>query len=214
MNKREENKYSMYKGVEKVLDENASVITPMTAFNDSVKSFKSILQQISDKDNQYRTVSKGATATKDNAEDDLIEIILKVASSAYVYGRKTKNESLKALCKVTPSELRQMRDTVLLQKGKDLYSKVNPVIGSLNTYGITAAIMTDLQNKTNTFESTLGSKESKFADSKASRQDLGKLFDDADDILKEEIDTFMDVIKEANVSFYNKYQAARVIKDV
>ena len=54
MNKREENKFSMYKGVEKVLDESASVITAQ-AFKDSVTEFKDLLKTISDKDNQYIT---------------------------------------------------------------------------------------------------------------------------------------------------------------
>ena len=210
---REVNKFSMCKGVEKVLDESASVITAQ-AFKDSVAEFKNLLKTISDKDNQYTTVSKGATAAKDDAEDDLIEALIKIAGGLYVFARKSKNENLKNTSKVTQSGLKKIRDTELLQKAKNILSNANDNISKLSPYGITSALITDLNSRITTYENTLGSKESKFAESKASRQELGSLFEDADDLLKEDLDTFVDMMKEGNKGFYNKYQAARIIKDL
>ena len=148
------------------------------------------------------------------AADDLIEALIKIAGGLYVLARKSKDENLKKTSKVTHSGLEYLRDTELLQKAKSIQSNANTNISKLAPYGITAALMTDLNNKVTAYEKALGSKESKFAESKASRQELGSLFEDADDLLKEDLDTFVDMMKDVNKEFYNKYQAARVIKDV
>jgi predicted transcriptional regulator len=66
----------------------------------------------------------------------------------------------------------------------------------------------------NDYDTTLSSKESKAAESKAARAALTQQFQEVDEILKEDIDTLMELMKQRNKEFYNQYQAARVIKDL
>jgi hypothetical protein len=42
---------------------------------------------------------------------------------------------------------------------------------------------------------------------------MSELFDAADDLLNEELDKFMEIIKRSESEFYDKYFAARIIKD-
>jgi hypothetical protein len=65
-----------------------------------------------------------------------------------------------------------------------------------------------------TYRQQAGSKEVKIADSKAARKSLFESFDKADEILKSDIDTLVEVNKTSNDYFYKQYQAARSIRDL
>ena len=80
--------------------------------------------------------------------------------------------------------------------------------------GVDKEAVEDLKTKVTVYENLLESKESKTAESKAARQELGEIFDQADEILSEELDNMIELIKDSDQDFYNKYQAARVIKDI
>ena len=60
----------------------------------------------------------------------------------------------------------------------------------------------------------LGIKETSFATKSATRQTLSQLFDQADLVLKTEIDALMENFKADNKMFYDQYWSARVIKDL
>ena len=63
-------------------------------------------------------------------------------------------------------------------------------------------------------KSASGKKNTGFTDHVAIRKTLSELFDKADDLLREESDAIVEVLKETKLSFYNQYFAARVIKDL
>lgn len=214
MIKREENKYSMYQGITQVLEDQKETIAKIPAFALSMTDFNGVLEQISDRDKKYQTISKGATAAKDEAEDKLVEAVIAVSSALYVYGRRNKNDELKAVAKITPSSLKKMRDSDLLQKAKTIHENAVANQQSLPDFGVTQADVEDLKAKVTAFEEAFGSKESKVAESKSARKELGELFDEADELLYEELDNMIELVKDADPEFYNKYQSARVIKDL
>lgn len=54
----------------------------------------------------------------------------------------------------------------------------------------------------------------KIPESKVARKILYEAFAEADEILKEEIDKIMEVVKEQHRDFYDQYKAARMIRDI
>lgn len=204
----------MYQGVATVLDEGKDTLAKIPALVELHEEFQQVLDQISEKDKKYLNVSKGATADKDEAEDKLIEALVTVSASLYVYARRSKQENIKSLSRIRPSALKKMRDSELAQKALTIYETANEHKEQLSKYGVDQAIVDGLKTKITNFENAMGTKESKFAESKAARQELGELFDVADDVLKEDLDYLVELTKDHSPEFYNKYQAARVIKDL
>ena len=73
MNKREENRYSMFRAVDRVLHDHQDVVDTLPALTESVDSFRTAMQDISEQDNAYKNIKSGATDAKNAAEDALID---------------------------------------------------------------------------------------------------------------------------------------------
>ena len=214
MNSREENKYTMYKGICNLLNKKTEIISGIPAFVECVNKFSETLESISKKDEEYLTKSKGSAETKHNAEKELIDILMVFSSAMYVLGRVEKDENLQSLCRLTRSDIERKRDTALLQEAKMILDKAAENQKYLVNLGLSSKDLTDFNNKVRAYDKALTNKESKGAEGKAARKELKEEFSTADEILKEEIDNFMAIIKSKDIEFYNAYQALRVIKDL
>lgn len=214
MDKRENDRFQMYKSIEEFLQANETVTKNIPGFQNSMSDFKESLVDIAKKDNQYQIIAEGSTADKETAEDEMIDVLVKLCSLIYVFARRTKNEQLKAISKVTPSGLKYMRDADLLQRAKAIHEAMEENKVAMEPYQITQEHMDDLKAKIDVYEKKSNVKENKFAERKNARQELGAGFVEANEILVEELDTLVEYIKDAHAEFYGEYQAARLINNV
>jgi hypothetical protein len=77
-----------------------------------------------------------------------------------------------------------------------------------------ALVACGLYTRLKTYRERYSAKDSKQAKSKATREALTAAFDRTDIILKSELDSLMEAVREKNPAFYNEYWASRVIKDL
>ncbi len=214
MTKAEENKFSAYRVVISVLDENQSVVSTLPALISAVTNFKSLVSDISVRDMEFTTSTKGKTKAKNLVEDELLNVVIPLADSLYAYASRNKIEEIKAKSKVTRNGLEKLRDTDLISKARSIYGLLDTNIAVLADFGITSTKVTDLLNKIVEYEAALSVKDTSFATKSATRQTLSQLFDQADFVLKTEIDALMENFKAGNKMFYDQYRSARVIKDL
>jgi hypothetical protein len=214
MTKSEQNKFSMYRAIESILEDFKESIDAKPMLKDSTDNFKKVLQEFMDKDNTYLNVKKGTTADKESAEEKLIEELMVKAGVLFVHARKTDNGNLKALSQVTRSGLQQLRDPELLQKAKSILENFRDNLEELKKSGMTDQSLTDLEGVVKNYEDAVNKKDSKQAEGKASRKDLKDLFSEVDDILKNDLDRLIEMVRTDNADFYNRYKAARSIKDL
>jgi hypothetical protein len=214
MNKREENKFTMYQGIKDLLAENQSSVATIPAFEESFQIFQDLLSRIAEKDQQYQNISVGAAEKKNQAEDELIDTLIAASSALRVFARRQKDEDLRKSSKVTATSLKRLRDSELLTKSQNTFEAISQRQSSLKRFGMTEEFVNDFKTKLDNFNSALGSKESRVAESKSARQELGEDFDMTDEVLYEELDGMIELVKKADPEFYNKYQAGRTIKDI
>ena len=81
-------------------------------------------------------------------------------------------------------------------------------------YGVTAVTIAALDTKLNSYSSALGGKEASFTTRLAAGKVLSELFDDADGILKDQLDRMMEMFAPTDQQFYLEYKSAREIKDL
>ena len=214
MDKRENDRFQMYKSVEEFLAKNGKITKEIPGFENSFTDFKQSIDEIEKKDNEYQITAEGSTQEKENAEDAMIDVLVKLCSLVYVFARRSRNEQLKAISKVTPSSLKYMRDADLLQRAKALHEQMVENKTAMEPYKITQDDIDKLKATIDAYEERSNTKENKFAEKKSARQELNARFINANEILSEELDSLVDFIKDTHAEFYGKYQAARLVNEV
>ncbi|MBN2547368.1 MAG: hypothetical protein JXB50_16310 [Spirochaetes bacterium] len=215
MTKREINKYSMYKSLLTVLNGSKEKIVNIEGLKTSSDELTAVTAEISETDIRYKNLTKGARDDKYSSKESLITSLLKTANVLYVYAKKNDNFPLKEKSDLTESGLKKIRENELLQKAKTVVETAEQNAGE------TAAIhkefseeLKKLKESLTVYEASIGSHSSKTTEKQASREALTEAFKKADDIIKEQLDPLIELIREKEIDLYNQYYAARTIKDL
>ena len=214
MNDKQENKFTMYQAVSTLLDANTAKTAAITAFGTAFTSFKDVLLSISEKNIQKNTATAGKTTLKNQQQSDLIESSLPIAGALYALGSATDDPRLQALGNLKKGYLSNLRDTELTDVITNLKNLADSYAAPLAAYGVTPAAISALDTKLTTYSAALGGKETGFATKVAAGNVLSNLFDDADAILKDQLDRMMEMFAPTDQQFYQEYKSAREIKDL
>ncbi len=213
MNKRQENKLTMYEGLLTLLQANSDKTQTVGGFTEAVNEFNTVITDLKTKSIEADGVSVGKTSVKWVAEDALVAALLPVCSALFIYGRKQGIIEIKERVDITEGKLRAMRDTEFASFGNAVAEMAETNAKEIGVYGITPEKIADLKAKAQAYNSAIGAKESSVADRKGARGSMNELFDRADELLNEELDRFIEMLRPADTELYNKYFAARIIKD-
>lgn len=213
MNRREENRFSMFLATDGILGKNQGTVDSKLALARNVNDFRSCITEIKEQDGTYQTISKGATAVKHSAEDSLIENIVAIAGVLYVYGKEVDNKMILETCALTESRLKRMRDTEIAQTADMVISLLDEHVTLLVDYDLTQKTIDELIDYKVAFENALQNKEVKFSESKDARAQLNNSFQKGSAILKN-IDKLIELVRKSEPDFYNQYHNARMIIDL
>ena len=214
MNKRQENKRTMYGGANSTLKENAQIVTGVPALATAQAELENKIAEIDVTNNQILQVVAGKRISKTAARAELTGRVVKIASAAAAFAMTTGNNELLANVGITPSALKNMRDTELIGWSEGFYNTVAPVGEQLADCGITGATLADLRAKIDQFKAATESRETGSAAQKAAHAKLNGLFRETDQLLTNVIDKLVLSLKLDHPDFYNAYQASRVIRDI
>lgn len=213
MKKKLENKLTMYEGILALLQANSDKIRTVGGFADAVNKFGAVMGDLKSKSIEVDSATTGKTSVKYGAEDALVNALLPVCAALFVYGRQEKIPAIKERVKTTKSKLQTMRDTELASFGNAVTGLAETNAKGIEPFGITAEKIADLKAKAQAYASAIGERESSVAGRKGARGSMNELFDRADEILSEELDHFIEMLRPVDAELYNKYFAARIIKD-
>ncbi|MFA6597365.1 MAG: hypothetical protein WCS69_06560 [Ignavibacteriaceae bacterium] len=214
MNQHEENKFNMYNAVEAVFKSNASVVAELPALGEVHTDLQGLVVEIEAKNGELLKATDGKTSVKSKAINELISAILPVANAVTAYATRNKLLELKALADVTETRLKRLSHAELPIRAKNIKVGAQGVLEALAKYGMTQAKLDLVDEKLAAMKTAAANKDVGFTDRSAVREALYGLFDKADDLLNDEADRIVGVLKESKPDFYNQYFAARVIKDL
>ena len=95
-----------------------------------------------------------------------------------------------------------------------IYNRLAAVSDALTRYAITAETIESQKQKIDASNDMIAVKDTGYDSRKAAREKLSDQFDQADQILKEELDKLIDKFIDSHPDFHNEYQAARSIHDL
>ncbi len=213
MNKKQENKLTMYEGVLSLITTNSEKTRTAGGFNESAAVFGALVEELKAKSIEVDSAAAGKTAVKYSAADSLIAALVPVCSALYVYGRKQGIMEIIDRAKITESKLRSMRDTELASFGTAISEMAEANAKEIEAHGIAQDKINDLKEKARLYSSAIGERESSVASRMGARLSVKELFRRADELLKEELDRYMELLRQSETEIYNKYFAARSIKE-
>lgn len=214
LSKPQENKLSMFRDLETVLDRNRIIIERIPALSDSVSKFKNVIEEISNKAVMKNTVLKGAIERKTNKRIELETVIIENAAALSAFGAKTENEMIKAIADVSPSSIDRLRDTEVINKAKSILDIIVANASALVSYSVSPEdiekFRTSIENYRISSTETSGSK----TDSLIINRTLQDLFRYGMQILSKEVDKMIDALKNKEKNLYDSYYAVRTIKNI
>jgi hypothetical protein len=203
----------MYRATEMHCDENAAIIAAIPAFVAAFNEFKSKIVAISETEQLKVVVIKGIATDKSTAKQALAETALDIANAVYAFAATNSNETLKQEMKFTLSKLAKTRDEEHVPQTQNIHDRGSELINDLKDYGITTAILTELQTAISNYSAVTPKPRTAVSNRKTITANLSRLFKEADAILHDKMDKLIGIFKKNNPDFAATYEATRIIID-
>lgn len=214
MKSNQENKLSMYYAVQRVCSANAPVWGSLPAFVNAFNEFKTSIGKVESILKIQERGILGVAKDKEAIEDSMIDLALKISGAVFAFASDTNNLILKGKVDYSRSELKQVRDSIAIQRCMGIADEANSVIGALGTYGIIPADITTLKAKVTDFTNALSAPRTAITERKGATDELAKQIKKTDTVLKEKLDKLIERFKATSSDFYKLYFDARKIVNI
>lgn len=213
MNKRQENKLTMFVAVKNVYDKNQNIWETIPAITNTYKRFNDNLNILQETLKAQETEIQGITETKSKLSQDLVNKTLEISGVLHAYANSVGNLDLKARTSLSRSELETLRDNIATEKCRQILGDAQAVSEKLTDYGITSEILTDYSNKIDEYAKIVAAPRAAIVERKSATEIIPDLIRNVDDVLVNELDRLMERFRSTDEIFYSDYFSARQIVD-
>jgi hypothetical protein len=214
MNKQHENRLTMYEGLLVLLQANSAKTQSVGGLAGAETGLADLVSSIKSKSVEVDTATVGKVAAKYGAQDALLTVLLPACSALYVLGRRQNNTEIQGRVSIREGKLHGMREAELAAFAEAIADLAAANAPALDPLGFGMEKLADLKAKVETYAVAVGAREVSVADRKGARSTLNDLFDKADELIHEELDRFIEMLRPTETELYNKYFSARVVKDI
>lgn len=160
------------------------------------------------------TLSLGTTMDKQDAREELEAPVVRVADALVLHGKRNNKKGMAEDCRTSAAKLSAMREKDLVAFTKKLLIHADSVADAdLLALGITPAMITAIGTKMEAFTTLSGAPRHMIAEAVSGTQDLDVLIEEMMEILEEEMDPAMEVLKYTHPALASEYKTAREIID-
>ena len=210
MNKKQENRFSMYLATVDFCEQNTDIITTLPDFSTNLTNLKTTCDEIHVIIETQAADTSGTTADKNVLKENLILLAADTARKLVAFAKLTKNQKLLKEISYTDSDLRRMPDTILPDTAKLIYDRAQANLPSLVNYLITAATQTAFLQAIADYKLVIASpRVEKVSQVQATKQ-LAELFVVGDQALAN-MDAVVEIVRVNQPNFYAGYKLARKI---
>jgi hypothetical protein len=203
----------MYDAVIAYCNSNAALIATLPAFQTAFTNFQSIVGNIHSTVQLEANVITGITIDKSQLKANLGEQAINLASMIFAYASNANMNSLKEQVNFSPSEIKLMKDEMLVASCGNIRDAANANLAALADYGITAATIASFQGTMDAYTALISSPRNAVSQRASYAKTLTVLFKQADASLKNQMDKMALNFKTSFEDFYNTYKSNRIIID-
>ena len=213
MNKEQTQKVNMIDSTVAVLNipANKTIWNTNTAFAAAVTSVSSNMGILNSNDSTRLASSAPFTETKGQAKLNLIAQTMLHAAAGKGYAASVNNTALKTTCSISESTFTNAKDADLGNLCRNIYTAVQPFIGSMASWSVNATTLATLDNDIITFNSLVGTPLAQISTQNAAAAAIDAQINIIEGILENTIDTLMVQYKTNHAAFYDAYTSARKI---
>lgn len=207
----QENRLTMYYAVIRIVDKYNAVWSPNVPFSTSYALFKTKVTGLETQRNLQMAETVGSAKDKAVKRQTLITKAYFITARMQSYAATISNVELAGNVNVPKSEFEKQRDTDLVGLCNNMLARANANAAALVPYGVTAALLTDLQAAITAYSNVISTPRAAIVGVKFATEALKTLFDEASAILTTRMDKDMVLYEFSNVEFYTNYFDARKI---
>ena len=203
----------MFASVQSLLETNSTVTLSIPEFAGAVVRYTELVKAIQNKNAEAKNATVGKVIARKEAQEGLMTELLQTQGSLHAYARRQKNGELMARTEISENVMRHIRKTELASIASNILKLAKEYAEGLTGYGVTPDSVASLEARIEGFLFALGSREGSIPARISARETMEELIDDADGTLDDEIDRYMEYLRESDAQFYKEYFERRVIRD-
>mgnify|MGYP001183631426 FL=1 len=211
MNTNQEDKFSMYYVVKNTCEKFQTTWTTNAVFAATYNLWVAKMPLIEQNRDAQTLETTGITTDKTAKRNSMTEKTLFMINRLQSYANVVNNPELLESIKYSASDLKKSRDTDVIGICNNVLAKATANTAAIATYGVTAAMITELQAAITAYSSTLARPKAAKSQSKTATENLTKLFKEADELLTKRLDLDIELFKTSKPDFYSQYKTARII---
>jgi hypothetical protein len=211
MKKHQSDILKMYSSTYAVLQKFNSVWNTNVPFSDAVDALLDFIETINNLHTIQTQDNKGITADKKNTRRKLEARAFNISRTVVFYATVTENNKLYTQAYFPRSRFTLARDNELGGICKQVHKAASDNAAALLPYGLTAAMLNDLNVLISDFTSYISRPSGARIDRKEATAEMKKTFKAADALLKNQLDNGMELYSSSNKDFFTQYTKARII---
>lgn len=212
MNKRQENRLSMYLAVQTYMNNKQTEWEGLPILVSQKADLDTLITGIQETRRIQETDITGITRDKENKSDALGDKVVEVASSLGGYALINGDTKLQSEVYITPAHFDLLNDTGKITFSELVKQKAVEYLSELTDFNTTQEDIDELQSLLNAYSKVVQSPREAMSDASAATVKLEKLMYDVNKKL-EILDKLVYTLQTANPDFVQGYKNARIIVD-
>ena len=209
MNQLQERKRSMYYVVQDFLATvPAATLATMPEFDTKLTTFTDTVALITQQSESQSTNRVGFRLVKEDLKLTMVRNAINIAARIKAYAVNTNDAVLRVEISQRMSYLMKKPDTVCADICRFVQNKGTELLTDLATYGVTTALLTDLNKSINYYVDSIPKPRAGIVAKKQATTQMRLLFTNSDTVLKE-MDTLVTMLQFTEPDFYATYFSSR-----
>lgn len=209
-----ENKFSMYLAVQKLFDDNPTIVALIPPLPAAILQFAAIVSSINDEKSKQSQDILGFAANKLALRSTLESQLFNMSKRIVAYAASVDNITLESSVSINKSTVHHLPDTELNNYVDNISQAATDNLLALAPFSVTQQLIDDLQAAGVSFNAVLVDPRNAITARKVATSNLNSLFSQADTILKSKIDKYITLVSDSHPDFYNQYKQQRIIVDL
>jgi hypothetical protein len=204
----------MFPAVLGVMDKYNAVWAALTAIADMVTRLQGFASDLQGTSGIQGTPQTGIAGGKRRANVTMINLAAEIAGDLHAFAVKNNDTVLVAKVDLHVSDLANRGDTVVGPHCQEIHDLANTHAADILSFGTTAADITALKTAIDAYTPLVTKPRETIVSRKVVTGEIEATQNDADNLLKDELDRSMRKFKTKNAPFFGEYTNARMIIDL
>ncbi len=213
MNANQENKLNMYYVVKNTCEKYQATWSTNAVFAASYNLWVAKIPLIEQNRDAQITEMTGVTTDTATKRQTMIEKALFIENRLQSLATVSGNAELLESVQYSASGLKKARIADAIGVCNVILSKASANAANLGIYGVTTAMVTDLQAAIAAYSGSLAKPKSAISQIKTATENLAALFKESYILLTKRLDLDIELFKTLKPDFYSQYKTARIIVD-